>query len=477
VPILRYNQPINENGIQEILMRNYLLIGIAAVIISSFAMFWIFDARNRIHELERHIQDSNSPAIEVDRAEAILNRAEDTVDLATNLLSLFEALSLAVTIGGVVLVSLGLGRFNDARNELIEARQEVKQEIDEYRQNFNAEIKAREDELNLLREELEASANHDRQATTQALLANALLPLGERQYKASDYEGAIATYQRALELHPDNPVVNQRLGYVYTQMGNLDEAKRHYEKALDVEPNFAPVLAGLGLVTRRFAERLDKVVDDPALFEGERVQKHLERNQLLTEAESYLQRALQISPRLVDDDGESWWGVLGGLYKRRSLIKDAIAAYHEATVVTPQSSYGYGNLAQLYMKQGDIQKMLATFERVEQIASKEADATGGNFWGYADLAVSSYAIGKHEQAARVLPIAMQIAPLDSPFMLEGLVETLREIVEMVPEDRRPPIREAITYLAEEMARRAEQLRRITDGKTGEIEVVAKETSS
>jgi tetratricopeptide (TPR) repeat protein len=461
-------------------MRNYLLIGIAAVIVSSFAMYWIFDARNRIHELERQLDQQENIADTDDvvaHATEILNRADDTVNLATNLLGLFEALSLAVTIGGVVLVSLGLGRFNDARNELIEARQEVKQEIDDYRRNFDAEVKARENKLNLLREELEASANHDRQATTQALLANALLPLGERQYKASDYEGAIATYQRALELHPDNPVVNQRLGYVYTQMGNLDEAKKHYEKAIIDEPNFAPALAGLGFVTRRFAEQLDKVVDDPTLFDDARVQKRLERNQLLTEAESYLQRALRISPRLVDDDGESWWGVLGGLYKRRGQIKEAIAAYHQATVVTPQSSYGYGNLAQLYMKEGEIQKMLQTFERAEQIASKEADATGGNFWGYADLVVSSFAIGKPEQAARILPIAMQIAPVDSPYMLEGLIETLREIVEKVPEDRRPPMREAITYLAEEMARRTEQLRRMTDGKTGEIEAVAKETSS
>lgn len=503
-------------------MRNNLFIGISLVVVLSLAIFAALSTQRRIDNLELELQQRTEIVDRgsvIERSTEILNQAQGAVDLATNLLGLFEALSLAVTVGGVVLVSIGLGNFNDARNdlketreevdksrqdfedkynqdfekytqdahnELTQTRQDVKQEIedyrgefDEYRQDFvakysqdfaeynqefekyrqtvDAEIRAREEELRELRRELEESAKNDRQTTANALLANALIPLGERQYKASDYKGAMNTYMRALELDPINPVVNQRLAYVHTAMGDLGAAKERYEKAIATEPDFAPALAGLGFVTRRFAEQLEKEMNGADLSDEVATQKLLEHDLLLTKSAEYLQRALQISPKLIDDDGESWWGVLGGLRKRRGQIDQAIEAYRQATIVTPQSSYGYGNLAQLYMKQDDVEKMLETFERVEQIAYKEADATEGNFWGYSDLVVSSYAIGKHEQARLSLPIAISIAPVDSPYMLEGLVETLREVVEHVEDPKKPHIHEAIEIIDTEMATRTARM--------------------
>jgi hypothetical protein len=129
------------------------------------------------------------------------------------------------------------------------------------------------------------------------------------------------------------------------------------------------------------------------------------------------------------------------------------------------------------MRQGENEKMLDTFEHVEQIASREADAHEGNFWGYSDLIVSSYAIGKHEEARRALPVAIAIAPIDSPFMLEGLVETLREVIEHVPQAHCPPIEEAIEILDEEMERRSNQVRRLEDLPTSGDGVAAEETTS
>ncbi|MDQ7025921.1 MAG: tetratricopeptide repeat protein [Anaerolineae bacterium] len=460
-------------------MRNNILIGVGLIIVLSVAVFAALSMQKRIDNLERELEQRTELVNRgdvIEQATEILNQAQGAVDLAVNLLGLFEALSLAVTVGGVVLVAMGLGNFNDARTQLAETREEVSQEaenyraeFEKYRQTVDEEIKKREEELKKLRHELEESAKNDRQTTANALLANALIPLGERQYKASDYTGAMNTYRRALELDSINPVVNQRLAYVHTAMGNLEAAKEHYQKAIETEPNFAPALAGLGFVTRRFAEQLEKEINGDDLSHEVATQKRLEHDQLLTEAAGYLQHALQISPKLIDDDGESWWGVLGGLRKRRGQIKQAIEAYRQATIVTPQSSYGYGNLAQLYMKEGDVEKMLETFERVEQIAFKEADATEGNFWGYSDLVVSSYAIGKHEQARRCLPIAISIAPVDSPYMLEGLVETLREVVEHVQDEKKPHIYEAIEILDVEMAERDARMNKPESAATEDTE--------
>jgi tetratricopeptide (TPR) repeat protein len=427
-----------------------LLISFLVVVVTVLAYITI-DSRLRLDTIDKAIQD-NSLSIPRE-SDFILDRAEQAVDLAFNLLGMFEALSLAITIGGVIITVFGLNRFSTASNELEEARKLVERELEDARNRFESAIVQREAELNVMRKELEQEVQDDRQRTADALLANALIPLGERQYKTSDYKGALSTYERALELDPLNPVINQRLGYVYTQTGDLEKAKMHYERAIEREKDFAPALAGLGYVYRRFGENIGAELNKGSFTEDIRLHKTIERDQMLNRSEDLLLQALDLSPKLVDDDGESYWGILGGLYKRRGQIDQAIDAYKKVTEVTPQSSYGYGNLALLYQKKNDRAAMIKTYERVEQIASKEAVAEAGNFWGYSDLIVSSFATGKMEQAKNALPIAISIAPMDSPYMLQGLTDTLRELENFLEAEKLPEIEEAIAVLVTEMERR------------------------
>lgn len=387
------------------------------------------------------------------RTERALAEAEQAIDMAFNLLGLFEALGLVVTVGGVVLAAYGFSNFNRAKEELNRTRNQVLNEIETYRQGFNDEVQRREADLQSLRETVMESAEAERQNTSNALLANALIPLGERQYRTSDYAGALATYNRALELDPQNPAINQRLGYVYTQIGNLDQAEHHYQQALERERNFAPALAGQGYVKRRIGEQIERQLTQTE-DQDQRRQQRIDRDLYFNKAEELLLQALELSPRLVDDDGESWWGVLGGLYKRRGQIEQAIEAYEEATKVTPQSSYGPVNLALLYMKQNRRDDMIEMYRKVEKIASQEASAEQGNFWGYADLIVSSFAIGKIEQAQEALPMAISIAPYDSSFMLESLASTLEELLNVMDDPERTTIQTAIAEIYAELERRA-----------------------
>lgn len=371
----------------------------------------------------------------VQAATAAAEQAEKQTEWAFNLLGLFEAIGVFITVGGVLAAFFGITQIVGARRELLRTNEELKAQAAQMRADIETEIRRREEELNALRTRLETFtaefAAQTKEHTSRALIANSLVPLGERQYRASDYDGALNIYTRALELDPNNPTIHQRLGYVYTQKSDLERAKYHYEQAIKLEPDFAPALAGLGFVTRRIAEKL---------LPG------IEQDRMYNEAERLLLNALQITPKLVDDDGESWWGVLGGLYRRREQLEQAINAYERATRVTPQSSYGYGNLALLYRKKNQREKMLKMYERVEKIAEEEARRQQGNFWGYADLIVSRYALGKAQLADEILPIAIDIAPVDAPYMLSGLRDTLQDLTSLLEEDKLPPIQLAIATL-------------------------------
>ena len=398
----------------------------------------------RLSELDA-LQTEQAAILE--EMQAIRDRVTEAEDRAFNLLGLFEAFGIVV---GVVIGAagfVGLAQIRSTQLELSSARERVEAEARSFSTRFDEEIGKREAELEVLRSEITRTAAEERQSTSQALLANSLIPLGERQYKTGDYTGALNTYNRALELDARNPVVHQRLGYVYTANGDLEMARYHYEKAIALEENFAPALAGLGFVYRRFSEQLE---------EG------IERTRMLNKAEHLLLQALSLSPKLVDDDGESWWGVLGGLYKRRGQIDDAILAYEQATSVTPQSSYGAGNLALLYMRKQDIPRMMQIYERVEQIAEHEAHQEQGNFWGFADLIVSRYALGKNKLAEDTLPMALDIAPPESPYMLDALASTLEELVEALPPDRIDSIQAAVSRIKAHQVTVAAELARQKD---------------
>lgn len=380
------------------------------------------DLQAQLDEAQRLLDEITARGADSDRA----------LDIAFNMLGIFEAIGFLVTVGGGLLAAFGVLRLFSAQAELQKARE-----------RFEQEIETKERELDEMKESLEAniatSASLQHRELSQATLALSLLPLGERQYRAQDFQGAMDTYRRALELDDQNPVTHLRLGYVCTQSGLLDEARFHLTRALDIEPDFAAALAALGYVYRRIAEKMEQGV---------------ERETMLNQAEGRLLEALNKSPKLVDDDGESWWGSLGGLYRRRNQIEDAIRAYERAAEVTPHSSYPFSNLALLYMQASDRDKMLATYRRVERLARGETQADVDNYWAHADLLTAQLALGKVNQAEDALQSVLDVAPVDSPYVLELLVDTLGRLTEALGGSRTAPhIEPFIERVRAEIARR------------------------
>jgi tetratricopeptide (TPR) repeat protein len=351
-----------------------------------------------------------------------LDRANGLMDLFQNVIqTIFGIFGIITPILAIAAGFLGFNRLNNASNELKEAKEQ-----------FEKDVQVKQAELLAVRQDLEASARQQRESAAKANLALSLLPLGERQYQANDYQGAIDTYKRALVLDPDSVVAQYRLGYVYTQAGMLEDAKAQLDAALANQPDFAPALAALGYVTRRMA---DKMVDSP------------EKSILYTDAERLLLRALTASPKLIDENDEAWWGSLGGLYRRRGQIQQAIFAYNKATEATPHSSYAHGNLALLYAQTGNVESMLETYVRVEQLAWGEVQGKIDNYWGYADLLTARLALGKQEKAEEALESVLRTVPSESPEAFKMLLETLRRLQQVLGEERGAHISSFIDRIA------------------------------
>jgi len=379
-------------------------------------------------DLADAINRAQQAAIEAERAaqDSRLSRDEaaNSVSLASDLFGLFEAMSvvigLVVPILAVIAGLLGFRRLESAQNELVEARERFERDVEQKRIELDALREQLEQTAKLQTAQLSASVKEQRETSGRASLALSLLPMGERQYRAQDYTGALDTYQRALDFDPNNPIIHYRMGYVYTQSGELNKAAQFLTRALELDPGLTAAMAARGYVYRRM---------------GDKMTPNVERDLTYNKAEQNLLSALETSPKLMDEDSESWWGSLGGLYRRRGQTDQAINAYERATEVTPYSSYPFSNLALLYMQTQNREGMLKTYRRVEQLAFGEIQGEANNYWAHADFITARLALGKYDRIDEIVEMGLEAAPSDSPYTLESLIDTLMRLSDVIEEDK------------------------------------------
>lgn len=355
----------------------------------------------------------------VTRAQQAADDARNATDISLRILDFIQAVSVIAPVLVVIAVFFGYTRIvqrlahaeqaAEQQTQLAEEMQSLRQTI---RQTLNT-VETKTRELSNLDGEMKEALTSLRGDIQGAIRALSLLPLAEQQFMMSDIKGAIQTYGRARDLASDNPLVLYRFGYVLIEHGELEAARTHLEQALQYDPEFAPAQAALGYVLRRRAEA-ESLAD-------------IERNKLYSEAEGRLLSALHIAPNLVDENRESWWGALGSLYKQRKLVDQAISAYQRASEVTPYSSYPFTNLALLHVEKGDFEKSQHLFARVERLAVNETMTQSENYFAHADLLTARLALNKQEAIHALTDMVIELAPSESPYIIDSLLATLRKL--------------------------------------------------
>jgi tetratricopeptide (TPR) repeat protein len=188
------------------------------------------------------------------------------------------------------------------------------------------------------------------------------------------------------------------LGYLYIQRKQIDLALNHLEHALKSEQNFTPGIAALGLALRRKGDSLDN--------DGHQA----ERDLFWGQAESRLLEALSQDHRLTDADGESYFGTLGGLYRRQKRYYAALDAYERAYQVTPNSSYPLINLASIHTHEGNLKQARHYFEKVVEQARLALDDDPRNAWRRCDLAQALLVMSQQDEALKELRAVIKQDP-------------------------------------------------------------------
>ena len=184
-------------------------------------------------------------------------------------------------------------------------------------------------------------------------------------YKQGNVNAAITVYLDALIHYPDHVEVLNNLGSLLRQVGRLDEAAYHLERARSLRPREPFILNNLGLLNRE----LGKLPDAIRYFQESLIARpdyteahHNLANTLLQQgnyqdAESHYRKAIELNPHFV----LAYHG-LASLLTNQGKFDAAQSVLGEALVMDPKNSELAATLSDIHLKQGKSNDALRILE-------------------------------------------------------------------------------------------------------------------
>src|SRR6266403_3084919 len=179
------------------------------------------------------------------------------------------------------------------------------------------------------------------------------------------WHDSFTLFEHTLAVTPPNLRIEHNLGVALGARNRFDEAAAHFEKALQIDPNFYDGLLAMS-VTRSHQGRMPEAIqyfqaairlqpDTPkahvqlahALWEQNRDQEALEE----------MRRALQSAPRDADIRGD--FGLALAMVGR---LPEAIEQLHEALRLNPNSAENHNNLGLTLLASGKARESIPEFE-------------------------------------------------------------------------------------------------------------------
>jgi len=126
------------------------------------------------------------------------------------------------------------------------------------------------------------------------------LIIGEGNYylKKGDNEKFAAAMQKAVEVDPNNKLYNFNLATALYQLKKYDEAKKYYQKTVEIDPTYVDAYKGLAyIVLVPEKELTDKMNTDEVLMNDRLFNKYKnQQKELYKKALPYFENALKYAP-------------------------------------------------------------------------------------------------------------------------------------------------------------------------------------
>ena len=230
--------------------------------------------------------------------------------------------------------------------------------------------------------------------------------LGLALAKQGELDEAIKHYHKALLINPDYVEAYNNLGATLVRIGHIDEAIEQYKKALKINPyfvdaynNFGAALGKLGNIADAIEYYKKALQIDPLFVKAyNNLGSALAKIGNTDEAIVHYQKALQIDPLFVEV-----YNNYGVLLNDRGETNQAIEQYNKALQIKPDFVKAHKNLGFVLAKQGKVDAAIEHYQKALQFEPDNAEI----LFNMGDALTRQ---GKVEQAINNLKKALKINP-------------------------------------------------------------------
>ncbi|MGA8313970.1 MAG: tetratricopeptide repeat protein, partial [Terriglobales bacterium] len=219
------------------------------------------------------------------------------------------------------------------------------------------------------------------EATTSSLEALKAFSLGDMKHQTFDELSALPLYQRAVELDPNFAMAYARLGTVYSNLGQSELSEKNREKAFELRDR-ASEHEKLYIMSHYYVDsgQLEKGITALELYKQTYPRDSIPYNNLsvvynqMGQYENALDNARQAMQ--LDPDSASGYGNVGYAYAGLNRLDEAKATFNQALQRKVGSNAAHSALAIIAWLQGDKNAMERDFDAMKDDPQGEFQMEG-----------------------------------------------------------------------------------------------------
>ncbi len=195
---------------------------------------------------------------------------------------------------------------------------------------------------------------------------------GRAEYARGDYEEAIKSYSKAIELNPKDDVAYNNRGSAKNRLGHWKEAIEDFDEAINIKPGNGVAWSNRGAVKDHLGLHKEAIKD--------------------------LDEAIRINA-----ENDSAWSNRGMAKDHLKQPKAAIKDFKQAIKINPKNVSAWTNLGGVKIDLGEAEEAIQHFDR-----ALELDPTHRYAWNNRGCAKNN--IGKYNEAVKDLTEAIRLDP-------------------------------------------------------------------
>ncbi len=218
--------------------------------------------------------------------------------------------------------------------------------------------------------------------------------LGDQFFEEGKLKEAAESYQRAIDINPDFAEAYNNLGNVYREQGLSGEAERCLKQAILIKPELVNAYCNLGsllLKKKMFAEAIEnfnkalKIKPDVANLYLDLALDLVQAGQIEA-AKQIIIKGLALYP-----DFAELLSFLGNLHWHKNELDQAVACYQRALSLQPDYPEVLSNLAKVFLAQGNLNEAVNSYRTLLSLKPDNAEI-------YYALGELLYKQGKKDEA-------------------------------------------------------------------------------